>query len=338
MASELSVPIDAAFLGRSVGTPVRPVGPRKPGCGASEYELCSQAMREICGPYRLESERWWDFRGSLRNFNTAGLNITDIRLSDGKVVRDNRGDEKYRGDYYFLVLQAEGVARMCQRGAEATLRPGDCTLLDSRLASVFHIGEGTRQYSFNFPAELIHARLGRDAALVCRRIAGASGAGAVLTDVLRSIVRHSQTLVDVDMIDTTMQLLAVAVGCGRPSTRVEVERTTISAREITDYVDAHVHNLMLTPQDIAAHFNVSLRQLYRIAAGAHCTPSALIWQRRLHRARELLAESPHIPITEVAFNCGFKDGAHFSRSYRKAFGQTPRAARRDCVSRPMEAA
>lgn len=338
MASELGVPIDTAYLTRGMNSPVLAGSQRKAGSGASEYEICSQAMREICGPYRLESERWWDFRGSLRNFNVAALNVTDIRLSDGKVIRDNRGDDKYRGDYYFLVLQVEGVARMCQRGAEALLHPGDCTLLDSRHASVFHIGEGTRQYSFNFPAELIHARLGRDAALVCRKIAGAGAAGAVLTDMLRSIVRNAQTLGDVDMVDTTLQLLAIAAGRSRAATRVEVERATISAREITDYVDAHVHNLMLTPQDIAAHFNVSLRQLYRIAAGANCTPSALIWQRRLHRARELLAGSPHIPITEVAFSCGFKDGAHFSRSYRKAFGQTPRATRRDCMSESMAAA
>jgi AraC-like DNA-binding protein len=337
MASELSVPVDAA-LARTIAVPARPPGLQKGVSGASEYEACSQAMRTICGPYRLESERWWDFRGKVHNFNTAAMNVTDIRLSDGKVIRDNRGDERYRGDYYFLVLQVAGAARMCQRGIEAVLRTGDCTLLDSRLASVFHIGEGSHQYSFNFPAELIHARFGRDSALVCRRIAGAGGAGAVLTDTLRSIIRNAQTLRDVDMVDATMHVLAAAAGRSRGASRVEVERSTISAREITDYVDAHVHNLMLTPQDIAAHFNVSLRQLYRIAAGADCTPSALIWERRLHRARELLTSSPHIPITEIAFNCGFKDGAHFSRSYRKAFGQTPRATRRVCNAESMEAA
>jgi AraC-like DNA-binding protein len=336
MASELSVPVDAASM-RAVATSVRP-GLQRGGSGASEYEICSEAMRRICGPYRLESERWWNFRGKLDNFNTAALNVTDIRLSDGKVVRDNRGDERYRGDYYFLVLQVAGAARMCQRGVEATLRPGDCTLLDSRFASVFHIGDGTHQYSFNFPAEVIHARFGRDVSLVCRRIVGAGGAGAVLGDSLRSIVRNAQTLSDVDMVEATMQMLAAAVGRNRGTGRVEVERATISAREITDYVDAHVHNPMLTPQDIAAHFNVSLRQLYRIAASASCTPSALIWERRLHRARELLTRSPHIPITEIAFNCGFKDGAHFSRSYRKAFGQTPRATRSLCRAESMEAA
>lgn len=332
MGSQVSVPIEEAFRARSMGGQSPPQSARKARPGASDYELLNQAMREICGPYRLESERWWEFRGSLRNVNIAALNVTDIRLSDGKVIRDNRGDDKYRGDYYFLVLQVEGGARMCQRGAEAVLRPGDLTLLDSRLASVFHIGQGTRQFSFNFPAELIHSRLGRDPGMICRRISGNTGAGAVLSDTLRSVVRNAQSLTDADMLEPALQLLAVVSGRSRPASTVKVERTTITARELTEYVDAHVHNLMLTPQDIAAHFNVSLRQLYRIAAGANCTPSALIWQRRLHRARELLSRSPHIPITEIAFHCGFKDGAHFSRSYRKAFGETPRATRRECLS------
>jgi AraC family transcriptional regulator, positive regulator of tynA and feaB len=323
MAIESSVAADAALR----SSPAAPFGLRK-GSGASEYEVCNETMNRICGPYRVESDRWWNFRGGLRNFNVAALNVTDIRLSDGKVIKDNRGDERYRGDYYFLVLQIDGVARMCQRGAEAVLRPGDSALIDSRFASVFDVGEGIRQYSFNFPAATINARFGKDSSVICRRIAGAAGPGVVLADTLRSIVRNADTLNGADLSAAALQLLAAAVGRAGNGGRAEVERAAVSARDITDYIDAHVHNLMLSPQDIAAHFNVSLRQLYRIAAGADCTPSALIWTRRLRRARELLARSPHLPITEIAFSCGFKDGAHFSRSYRKAFGQTPRLARR----------
>ncbi len=71
----------------------------------------------------------------------------------------------------------------------------------------------------------------------------------------------------------------------------------------------------LAPQEIAEYFNVSLRQLYRISALSGCTPAALIWRRRLERAKSLLQDpASRAPITEIALSCGFKDGAHFSRS------------------------
>jgi AraC-like DNA-binding protein len=294
----------------------------------AHFEVCNERMRRICGPYRVESDRWWEFRGDVRNFTVAGLNITDIRLSDGRVIRDPRADA--RRDVYSLVLQAEGMARMCQRGCEALLKPGDCTLIDSRSPSVFHIGGGLRHYSFNFSAEWIRSRFGDASQLVCRHISGSAGAGAILVDTLRSVVRNAATLQTADFADTTLHLLAsVCGGFKMAPTWMNAERTMVSSQEITDYVDAHVGDPQLTPQQIATTFNVSLRQLYRITAGANCTPSALIWQRRLQRAHEMLGRTPRVPITEIAYDCGFKDGAHFSRSYRKVFGQPPRAARRN---------
>src|SRR5687768_16605603 len=88
------------------------------------FEALNEALKRVCGAYRVACDRWWDFRGSLRTQRIGSLELADIRLSPCTVIRDHR-DEHYRGDQYFLVLQAAGTARMRQRGLEATLRPGD---------------------------------------------------------------------------------------------------------------------------------------------------------------------------------------------------------------------
>lgn len=292
------------------------------------FEACNETMQRICGPYRVESDRWWEFRGEVSNFTVAGMNVTDIRLSDGRVIRDPGAEARH--EVFSLVLQVEGRARMCSRGQEAVLNPGDCTLIDSRSPSIFHVDSGVRHYSFNFPAEWIRSRFGDPSHLVCRHISGAVGAGVILVETLHSVVRNAATLQTANLADTTLHLIAsVCGGFNATAAAFKAERTTVSSREIADYVDAHVDDPNLTPQEIATTFNVSLRQLYRITAEANCTPSALIWQRRLQRAHEMLGRAPHLPITEIAYGCGFKDGAHFSRSYRKVFGQPPRAARRN---------
>jgi AraC-like DNA-binding protein len=295
---------------------------------AGGFEASNEALRHICGAYRAVCDRWWEFRGSIRTRRVGSLDLADVNLSACTVIRDHR-DEHYRGDQYFLVFQAEGTARMRQRGAEATLRPGDCTLIDSRFPSVFETPNGFRQYSFHLPAAQFNERFGRRSVPLARTIHGDRGAGRVLSELLASFVRNASTLQSVDLTAMTLHLLATALGVTEDAPIVGgIERYTVSPDEVSHYIDANIQHQELTPQHIADHFGISVRQLYRIVAIAGCTPAALIWRRRLEHARALLARSgSRTPIIEIALSCGFKDGAHFSRSYRKTFGHSPKVSR-----------
>jgi AraC-like DNA-binding protein len=51
-------------------------------------------------------------------------------------------------------------------------------------------------------------------------------------------------------------------------------------------------------------------------------------RQRIRRAEELLlAEGRHLPITEVAFRCGFNDSNYFARQFRRVMGKSPREYR-----------
>lgn len=301
-------------------------------CGTAnftDFETCNRDLGRICGAYRILSDRWWDFRGRIANRTIGSLDIADVRFSHGVVIKDKKRDDRYLGDCYFLVLQAAGSALMRQRGAEADLRAGDCTLIDSRFQSTFEVGPDFHQYSFHLPADLVRKQFGNRPVPLAQTIRGNKGAGGVLSDTLMSVLRHGATLEGVDLTQMTVRLLGNAVG--EPEERSEplaVDRQLLDVREISEYIDAQIHRADLSPKAIADYFNVSLRQLYRISESAGCTPAALIWQRRLFHARRLLKESARgISITEIAMRCGFKDGAHFSRAYRKTFGEAPKATR-----------
>jgi AraC family transcriptional regulator, positive regulator of tynA and feaB len=296
--------------------------------GTDDYESSNERLRNVCGAYRVACDRWWEFRGSIRTHRIGSLELADVTFSPCAVIRDHH-DEHYRGDQYFLVLQADGSARMRQRGSEALLSPGDCTLIDSRYPSVFESARGFRQYSFHLPAPLFNERFGGRNVPMARTIHGDRGPGRVLSEVLNALVRNAPSLQGVELTDMTLHLVAAALGTtvGEVSA-CDAERRGISAREVTHYIDANIREPELTPQRIADHFNISIRQLYRVVAFAGCTPAALIWRQRLNHARVLLEErTSRVPIIEIALNCGFKDGAHFSRAYRKAFGHSPRTER-----------
>ncbi|MFY3065586.1 helix-turn-helix transcriptional regulator [Achromobacter xylosoxidans] len=64
-----------------------------------------------------------------------------------------------------------------------------------------------------------------------------------------------------------------------------------------------------------------LERAFRLATGM--SPMAFQRQLRLEYGSWLLLNNA-CSITQIALDCGFADGAHFSRDFRAHFGQSPR--------------
>ncbi len=78
---------------------------------------------------------------------------------------------------------------------------------------------------------------------------------------------------------------------------------------------------------VAATARVSLRQLERLFKAHLGTSIADAYVRmRLEVAAQLL-RSTDMAVTEVALACGYRNSSHFSRTFKAAFGQSPRLSR-----------
>ncbi len=104
-------------------------------------------------------------------------------------------------------------------------------------------------------------------------------------------------------------------------------------RKLLDFVRSNLART-ITRDQMAETVGLSPSGLTRaLRATRRQTPHALVMALRLERAEELLA-NPHLPLGTIAFECGFADQAHFSRSFRKARGITPSAWRKARISGP----
>ena len=79
--------------------------------------------------------------------------------------------------------------------------------------------------------------------------------------------------------------------------------------------------------EVAEHFAISEATMRRWLAKSGQGFSKILQNTRLEHGLSLL-QSTDIPITEIAFDCGFKTPSHFSDSFKKRFGIKPSEIRK----------
>ena len=124
-----------------------------------------------------------------------------------------------------------------------------------------------------------------------------------------------------------MTLAASTIGSDRgvKSETAPVGRNAIVWRA-RDLISRHACDRSFGPDQLAAHSGVSLRRLQTVFHKQGTSIAETIWEMRLEHARSFLSEDRcrDRTITEIAFESGFSDFAHFSRRFKKRFGLSPR--------------
>ena len=94
---------------------------------------------------------------------------------------------------------------------------------------------------------------------------------------------------------------------------------------VQSYIEAHLGDPALGPEEIARAMFISTRYLQALLARRGTSFVREVSGARLDRARDLLVDphGQHVSIAEIAFRCGFLDPGYFARQFRKRFGVPP---------------
>jgi AraC-like DNA-binding protein len=121
--------------------------------------------------------------------------------------------------------------------------------------------------------------------------------------------------------NVALELLRAAVEPGLPSGRA-AERSALRA-EIRRHVRDHLQDAELGPNNIARAFSMSVRALHALFEDGDESVAVMVRNERLQRCYEDLQRHNGGSVTDIAFRWGFCDAAHFSRVFRRKFGETP---------------
>jgi len=155
------------------------------------------------------------------------------------------------------------------------------------------------------------------------------GGGVAPLDMMHALISH-QMGADFARRVSDWHLHTSIAGAQAPQRASIAERYGTShpaLLRVIEKMEATIEEPM--SRDTMARFvGLSSRQLDRLfARHLKCSFQSLYRSIRLTHARKLLEQSP-LSVTEIAFAAGFTSIAHFSRLYRRQFGQSPAAARR----------
>ncbi|MBD0418210.1 AraC family transcriptional regulator [Streptomyces sp. TRM S81-3] len=236
-------------------------------------------------------------------------------------------------EFFSLALAAADSVLITRDGDEVPLRAGDLVFCDPGQQRSPRFSEDCQVTFFRLPRRYLALSEADWDRVTGMTVRGSEGLGALVSDFLVALaagveghgpkVIHQLTRTAVDLLVVLVMEILHAEPQGG-TLRVTQARGEMLAR-VRNYIEKHLADPDLSPQSIARANHISVRYLHKLFQYGGTTVSQWVLQRRLDSCRHELSRTPNrrITVAAVAHRWGFVSPAHFSRTFRAAYGLTP---------------
>ncbi|MFF0446530.1 helix-turn-helix domain-containing protein [Streptomyces sp. NPDC004609] len=285
-------------------------------------------------PNHFRSDRADDFRARMRGLFLGDLTLSVLTCSHLEVTRTPKLIRQQDPEVYQFHYVPHGLGVLSQAGREARLRGGRLVITDS--STPYHgwiKGEHALPCSIvvHVPRRILPLPRRAVQRVLAVPLPVDQGVGALYARWLADLNARAHEFTPAEapsLADATTgllsSLLSRVLDTGRPPSP-EARKGALWI-EIRDFIHRHLDDPSLTPAAVATAHGVSVRHLHDLFAAQSTTPAGWIRHRRLERCRHDLAD-PGLagrPIQTIGARWGFPDPAHFSRTFRTAYGMGPR--------------
>ncbi|MFT4258151.1 helix-turn-helix domain-containing protein [Microbacterium sp.] len=308
-----------------------PAAAASPVATARSVPAFAELVASSFVPLEITTDREAGFAARLLGAQANDVLFTEVAATAHTVTRTERAIAAGGSGFYKVNLILQGTGLLIQDGREVLLRPGDISVYDTSRPYTLHFDDTVRNLVTMLPQSRLSLHPSSAAELMATAVRADEPLSPVLASFLRQFplglhgidapVRARVGDTCVALVDTLFAQLLGQHG-GRDPRREWHER-------IDAFIDAHLGDPALSPAAIAAAHYISLRQLHALFADRGLTVAATIREKRLARCRADLTDPLHAAhtVAELAARWGFTDAAHFSRTFKRQFGVTPRELR-----------
>jgi AraC-like DNA-binding protein len=276
----------------------------------------------------FEPEDVHGFKGCIEYGDLGDAGICRVVSASHRYVRNPRQVFDTEAAT-MVVLQTRGTSLFRQDGRKNCLAPGDWSIYDTtRPFSIASTGQSEHLVFLHRHGTARDLRQALER--TSQRSFGRNGIERTARDLISSAFRESEKMsyrAGAVMAESIMQIIQAAVE-EAAETRGASAPTLKS--QIIDFIETNLADEELTVSTIASAFGYSTRQIHRMFQDeTGMTVSEYIWKSRLEHSLEDLRniDNERRTITDIAFNWGFSNAAHFSRAFKETYGITPRECR-----------
>lgn len=277
------------------------------------------------------------FHARLADAGLDGIHFCESIASPVQVSKTAELVRRSTHTNFMLCIQQEGLCVLDQNKRQARLFPGDMALLDSVQPYRVTFPTPSRQLIVHMPREALLSMFRGAEHRSAQRISGSRSTVQLVGNFLRGLSAQLQRPDAIAPRGPMAQALKAgalelivstlsdpAAARSEPPTQIARYRLLYRARH---YIERQLTEPDLTIETIARELSVSPRRLQQVFKDCGLPPpSRYLWSQRLERCKaaydnpEFLQRS----ISDIALLYGFNDFSHFSRSFKAAYGCTPR--------------
>jgi AraC-like DNA-binding protein len=277
------------------------------------------------------------FSAEAKVFRSATLGV--IRATTSPVTQSNSRSLITSDDVSFgCVLTSRWGAS--QLGRNTDLGPGDAVLMSNGDVGALTFPEDCRYVAFGLSKAALEPLVPDLGALFARRIPASNPALRMLLQYL--VLGHENHVAADPALQAAFtshvcDLLAIALGATRDAAEAARTRGGLPAarlRAMKDDIRKSCHRADLTVHAVAARHGVSVRYVQRVFEESGTTFTQYVAGQRLAAAYKALRRpgSGDVPVSTIAYDCGFSDVSHFNRLFRQRFGCTPSDLRNSAMT------
>jgi AraC-like DNA-binding protein len=216
-----------------------------------------------------------------------------------------------------------------QGGLKLHLRAGDGVLLDGATPYELHFPEGCGCLVLRLPRAWLGRWLHSVGASAPRASWHDHGWGRTLSALCLQLGDAPEQALAYPHELFASHLGALLAAAFEPA-QAAVQREDALVEHARTAMRQQLDRAALTAAELAAQLRVSVRTLHRAFAAQGQTVAGTLRALRMQHAADLLARPGLRQLTaaEVGARCGYSDASHFSREFRRAWGDAPANWRR----------
>jgi AraC-like DNA-binding protein len=274
-------------------------------------ELLRHAVADTIAPFEPRIDPACELSAEFLSGRVGAVHVTRLRVPPMRADRTPRLIRASDPELFKVDVQIRGQTVIRQGGREASLAPGDLTLMDlSRPSQLTDRASAQAMVAVAFPRAALSIAPNELDRLTAVPVSGRQGFGAAVSVVARQLALELERDERADgprlsAALTDMLAVALAERLDRVDALTPAARRRALLARLQSFIDQRLADPALTPAAIAEANHISLRYLHKLFEVEETTVASWIRRRRLER-----------------------DAAHFNRIFRAAYGVPPAQYRR----------